>query len=228
MTFKSLVDSQTVIQKLKKHGKPAELLLEVSPIFRDRKPASETEKPPPEPAKIAVESSGPSPTAEAGKESPEAETVMAVDNSVTEAKEAQAEPSEPKKPEMVKPKTDDKNIGNSEKAPESGEEEKSKKIENNKERNEAEFKDDRTFPPQPTYVMSYNMAHPSMSQSHYVPPTISPQGHIYDDQYQYHLRYYNGPVEAHPNPIGYMHQPAIDPYNIMFSDENPNSSCSLM
>ncbi|KAG6491330.1 heavy metal-associated isoprenylated plant protein 35-like [Zingiber officinale] len=221
VSIKSLVDAQTVIQKLKKHGKPAELLQEVNPSdVRVLKPATETDKPP-EPAKIGVQGGSPSsPGAD------QAETVMAVDNSVTEAKETKEEPPEnPEKSEEVKPKIGDKNIEDTLKL--SREEEKSKKVE---ELNDEHHTPRQVFPPQPAYVMSYDTAKPSMSQSHFVPPmaTVSSQGNIYDDQYRNFPRYYDGPVEAHSNPTSYMHQQTNDPYNAMFSDENPDANCSLM
>ncbi|XP_074591628.1 uncharacterized protein LOC141847474 [Curcuma longa] len=240
VTVKSLVDAQTLIQKLKKHGKHAELLQEVNPSVQAHEEAKE--KPPQKPKKIVVESSSSSPST-AAKKSPEAEKVEAVvDKSVSEAKEAK---DETRKPEKVEMKADEKSsetskppatADKSEKAPEpaSREVEAPKKVDDNKAKSAVEFRGDHIpqqfFPPQPAYVMSYNMAQQSMSQSHFVTPmaAASSQGHTYDDQYPYYHRYYDGPVEAHPDPTAYMHQPAADPYNIMFSDENPNASCSLM
>lgn len=237
VTVKSPVDAQALIQKLKKHGKHAELLQEVVnpsvPAHVSSPPETEeTKEKPQKPTKIVVESSGSSPST-AAKKSPEAEKVEAVDKSVSEAKEAK---------EKVEMKKDEKNsetskpaaIDKSEKAPESREVEAPKKVDDNKAKSAVEFRGDhipqQVFPPQPAYIMSYNMTQPGMSQSHFVTPVAaaSSQGHVYDDQYQYYPRHYDGLVEPHPDPTAYLHQPAVDPYNIMFSDENPNASCSLM
>ncbi|KAG6500857.1 hypothetical protein ZIOFF_040715 [Zingiber officinale] len=232
VTVKSLADGQTLIQKLKKHGKHAELLQEVNPSVQAHE---EVKEKPQKPKKIAVVESSDSSPSTAAKKIPEAEKkVEAVEKSVSEAKEAKDET--PKKTEKVEMKVDEKNsetskppaTDKSEKAPESREVEAPKKVDDNKAKSAVEFRGDHI--PQPAYIMSYNMAQPSMSQSHFVTPVAaaSSQGHIYDDQYRYYSRYYDGMVEAHPDPTAYMHQPAADPYNIMFSDENPNASCSLM
>ncbi|XP_065029102.1 heavy metal-associated isoprenylated plant protein 35-like, partial [Musa acuminata AAA Group] len=78
-----------------------------------------------------------------------------------------------------------------------------------------------TYPPPPAYVMSYNMAQPTVSQAYYASPMPpSSQGYVYMP-YPPPPEFYYGSMEPSlPAPM----QP---PHDNVFSDENPNA-CNLM
>ncbi|URD84301.1 Heavy-metal-associated domain [Musa troglodytarum] len=79
------------------------------------------------------------------------------------------------------------------------------------------------YPPPPAYVMSYNMAQPSVSQAYYAPPLPpASQGYVYMPHPPPPQLYY-----SYPDPTSLASTQPSPQHDNMFSDENPNA-CNLM
>lgn len=244
VTVKAPLDPQALIAKLKKSGKHAELWLDKKPshqfLHHGKNDVSLEDE-----SKESSKSTAPSPAlAKRG----DADKPVADNRSVSETKETKAETTDntskevakagENSPEISKPPSKT-TVGSAEKAPASkeatnngghsgGGEKKAEKDSNvrlgiDDSHVRGESKSHPSFPPQPAYIMSYNTAQPSISQSYYVSSPMQPASQGYMYSYPPPPEYFYSNLDA--NSSAPVQHP--DPYNSMFSDENPNS-CSIM
>ncbi|XP_064949437.1 heavy metal-associated isoprenylated plant protein 35-like isoform X2 [Musa acuminata AAA Group] len=245
VTVKAPLDPQALIAKLKKSGKHAELWLDKKPshqfFHHGKNDVSLKDE-----SKESSKSTAPSPAA---AKRGDADKPVADNRSVSETKETKAETADntskkvakagEKTAEISKPPAET-TVDSAKKAPASkeatnngghsgggGGEKRAEK--NSNVRLGIDDSDVRgvsnshpAFPPQPAYIMSYNTAQPSISQSYYVSPMQpASQGYMYS--YPPPPEYFYSNLDA--NSSAPVQHP--DPYNSIFSDENPNS-CSIM
>lgn len=244
VTVKAPLDPQALIAKLKKSGKHAELWLDKKPshqfLHHGKNDVSLEDE-----SKESSKSTAPSPAlAKRG----DADKPVADNRSVSETKETKAETTDNTSKEVAKAGENSAEIskppskttvGSAEKAPASkeatnngghsgGGEKKAEKDSNvrlgiDDSHVRGESKSHPSFPPQPAYIMSYNTAQPSISQSYYVSSPMQPASQGYMYSYPPPPEYFYSNLDA--NSSAPVQHP--DPYNSMFSDENPNS-CSIM
>ncbi|RRT65463.1 hypothetical protein B296_00032343 [Ensete ventricosum] len=240
VTVKAPLDPQALIAKLNKSGKHAELWLDKKPSHHRRNDASLKDE--------SKESSKSPATSPAAAKHGGADKPVADNRSVSETKETKAGTADntskqvakagEKSAKISKPPAET-TVDSAEKAPaskeatnngghsSSGGEKRAEKdgnvglvIEDSDAR--GENNSHPPFPPQPAYIMSYNTAQPSISQSHFVSPMQpASQGYMYS--YPPPPEYFYGNLDA--NSSAPAQHP--EPYNSMFSDENPNA-CSIM
>ncbi|WOK93493.1 heavy metal-associated isoprenylated plant protein 3-like isoform X2 [Canna indica] len=246
VTVKAPVDAQTLIQRLKKSGKHAELWPHQNPHQHTHHPSQKKNHTKDVESEKQKESSQ-KPAPAVAKEA----KIEVTNKSIVQAPEVAKAESEHKNStgKDQEKKVDDKSVENSkppteatdaavinhtDKAPPSkeinGDSEKTvkKAQSDSSSAHKGDADAHQVFAPQPAYIMSYNTAQPSVIQSHYVSPVMpsTSQGYMFADQYAApppDFYYYNS-VDAHSSAA--MHQQQ-DPYNNMFSDENPNG-CSVM
>ncbi|CAL9072795.1 unnamed protein product [Musa textilis] len=243
VTVKAPLDPQALIAKLKKSGKYAELWLDKKPSHQffhhgknDVSPKDESK-----------ESSKSAATSPAAAKRGDADKPVADNRSVSETKETKAETADKTSKEVAKAGENSAEISkppaettvhSAEKAPaskeatnngghSSGGEKRAEKDSNvelviDDSGVRGESNSHPAFPPQPAYIMSYNTAQPSISQSYYVSP-VQPTSQGYMYSYPPPPEYFYSNLDA--NSSAPVQHP--DPYNSMFSDEDPNA-CSIM
>ncbi|RWW33551.1 hypothetical protein GW17_00001742 [Ensete ventricosum] len=249
VTVKASVDADTLIRKLDKSGKRAELWPEKKPSNRQPSNGDTSRR---KESKEVPQHQEPSVSSEKkpilSESSPAAAATVAPAAKPPEAdqREARAKPpTEPSQPSreteesaMKDPQTteatktdistkQDENSASASGEPSShsgGGKKKGKKAEKESSEDLGHMPPSYPmYPPPPAYVMSYNIAQPSVSQAYYAPPVPpASQGYVYRPHPPPPELYYSYPdarslASTQPSP----------PHDNMFSDENPNA-CNLM
>ncbi|XP_064963542.1 heavy metal-associated isoprenylated plant protein 35-like [Musa acuminata AAA Group] len=253
VTVKSIVDAETLIRKLEKSGKHAELWPEKKPSNQNpsnvntsnkesgesskpEEPSRKSEKKPipskPNPAASSATDTTVAKLSDAEKTQVKTKTTAEPSESATKepqssgTKKADASTQQPKKPAATAGGEANGDNGCTKKKGKKAQKEISEEAGKNPNAGSISSLPPQHMysypthppPPPPPYVMSYNMAEPSVTQAYYVSPKPpASDGFVYMP-YPPPPEFYHGPSDP-SSPV--LMQPN------MFSDENSNS-CNLM